>query len=119
LRRVKTNTELLDSIRFLKTSARENNAEIWKVAAEQLSRPRRARAVLDLNHIDRSTKADSLVFVPGKLLGSGLIRHPVTIGAFEYSASARMKVEQVGGLCMALKDFVARYPKGSNVRLMK
>ena len=119
MRRVMTNTELLDSIRFLKTSARENNAEIWRVAAEQLSGPRRARTVLDLSHVARSTKADSLVFVAGKLLGSGVIRHPVIIGAFEYSASARMKVEQVGGLCMALKDFVARYPKGSNVRLMK
>jgi len=119
LRRVMTNTELLDSIRFLKTSARENNAKIWKVAAEQLSRPKRARVVLNLNHVARSTKADSLVFVAGKLLGSGVIKHPVTIGAFEYSASARTKVERAGGQCMALKDFVTRYPKGSNVRLVK
>ena len=119
MRRVMTNTELLDSIRFLKISARKNNAKIWKVAAEQLSRPKRARAVLNLNHLARSTKADSLVFVAGKLLGSGAIKHPVTIGAFEYSASARTKVEQAGGQCMALKDFVTRFPKGSNVRLVK
>jgi large subunit ribosomal protein L18e len=119
LRRIMTNTELLECIRFLKTSARENNAKIWKVAAEQLSSPSRTRAVLNLNHVARATKADSLVFVPGKLLGSGVIKHPVTIGAFEYSASARTKVERAGGQCMALQDFVARYPKGSNVRLMK
>jgi len=119
LRRVMTNTELLDIIRFLKTTARKNNAEIWETAAEHLSRPRRARAILNLNHVARLTNADSLVLIPGKLLGSGEIKHAVKIGAFQYSTSARAKVERAGGECMALKDFVARYPKGSNVRLVK
>jgi len=59
------------------------------------------------------------VFVPGKLLGSGAINHRVVIGAFEYSMTAREKVERAGGQCMALEDFVARYPKGSNVTVMR
>jgi len=106
-------------IRFLKIKGRENKARIWAVTADQLSRPRRARAVLNLNHVSRSTKADSLVLIPGKLLGSGAINHRVVVGAFEYSATAREKVERAGGQCMALKDFVARYPKGSNVTIMR
>jgi len=119
LRRTIRNTELSDVIRFLKIKGRENKARIWSVAADQLSRPRRARAVLNLNHVSRSTKADSLVFVPGKLLGSGVINHRVVIGAFEYSTAAREKIERAGGQCMALKDFVTRYPKGSNVTIMR
>jgi len=119
LKRTIRNTELSDVIRFLKIKGRENKAPIWAKAAEQLSRPRRARAVLNLNHVSRSTKSDSLVFVPGKLLGSGAINHRVVIGAFEYSLAAREKVERAGGQCMALKDFVARYPKGSNVTVMR
>lgn len=114
-----TNTELLDAIRFLKVNARKNKAKIWSVAAEQLSRPRRTRAVLNLNQLARSTKADSLVFVPGKLLGSGAIAHRVVICAFEYSQSARAKIERSGGQCLSLNDFVSRYPKGSNVTIMK
>jgi len=119
LKRTISSTELSDVIRFLKIKGRENKARIWSIAADQLSRPRRARAVLNLNHISRSTKPDSLVFVPGKLLGSGAINHRVVIGAFEYSMTAREKVERAGGQCMALEDFVARYPKGSNVTVMR
>jgi len=106
-------------IRFLKIKGRENKARIWTVAADQLSRPRKGRAVLNLNHVSRSTKPDSLVLVPGKLLGSGALNHRVVIGAFEYSAAARDKVERAGGQCMALKDFVTRYPKGSSVTIMR
>jgi large subunit ribosomal protein L18e len=119
VRRVITNTELIDTIRFLKIKARENKARIWSVAADQLSRPRRSRAVLNLNHVSRSTNPDSVVFVAGKLLGSGVINHRVVIGAFEFSQTAREKVEQAGGQCMAMKDFVTRYPKGSNVTIMR
>jgi len=106
-------------IRFLKVKGRENKARIWAVAADQLSRPRRARATLNVTHVSRSTKPDSLVLIPGKLLGAGVINHRVVIGAFEYSAAAREKIEQAGGQCMALKDFVSRYPKGSNVTIMR
>ena len=119
MRRVITNTELNDTIRFLKVKARENKARIWSLAADQLSRPRRGRAVLDLNHISRSTKPDSIVLVAGKLLGSGVIKHRVVIGAFAYSQSAREKVERAGGQCMTIEDFVTRYPKGSNVTIMR
>jgi len=119
LRRMISSTELSDMIRFLKVKERENKAKIWAVAADQLSRPRRARAVLNVTHVSRSTKPDSLVLIPGKLLGSGAINHRVVIGAFEYSAAAREKVERAGGQCMALKDFVTHYPKGSNVTIMR
>jgi len=114
-----SSTELSDMIRFLKIKGRENKARIWSIAADQLSRPRRARTVLNVNHVSRSTEPDSLVLVPGKLLGSGAINHRVVIGAFEYSEAAREKVERAGGECMALKDFVTRYPKGSNVTMMR
>ena len=119
MRRVITNTELLEDIRFLKIYARKNEARIWAFAAEQLSRPGKTRAVLNLNHVSRSTKTDSVVFVPGKLLGAGKINHPIVIGAFEYSQSARTKVERAGGQCMSLRDFVTRYPNGSNVTIMR
>jgi len=119
MRRMITNPELLDTIRFLKVKARENKAKIWSVAAEQLSRPKHARAALDLNHIARVSKPDSLVLVPGKVLASGYIKHPVTVGAFQFSNVARSKIEQAGGKCVRIQDFVDKYPKGSNVQLLR
>jgi large subunit ribosomal protein L18e len=106
-------------VRFLKVKARENKAKIWSVTAEQLSRARNRRAVLDLNHISRASKPDAVVLVPGKVLASGRIGHPVTVGAFQFSHDARLKIEQAGGKCIGIKDFVAKYPKGSNVQILR
>lgn len=119
MRRMITNPELLDTIRFLKVKARENKAKIWSVTAESLSKSRRNRAELNLNHISRASKPDALVVVPGKILAAGYIKHPVTVGAFQFSPAAKMKIEQAGGRCIAIKDFVSQHPKGSNVLILR
>lgn len=119
MRRMITNPELLDTIRFLKVQARENKAKIWSVTAECLSSSRRNRASLDLNHISRASKRDALVLVPGKVLAAGYIKHPVTVGAFQFSQAAKEKIERAGGKCLAIKDFVSKHPKGSNVLIMR
>ena len=110
---------MADTIRFLKVKARENKAKIWSTTAEQLSAPRNRRAVLDLNHISRASKPAAVVLVPGKVLASGFIKHPVTVGAFQFSHEARSKIERAGGSCVGIKDFVAKYPKGSNVQILR
>ena len=119
MQRVKTNTELQATIHFLKVNARENKSRIWLAAAEYLSKPRRHRTTLNLNHISRSSTADSAVLVPGKVLGAGLIKHPVTVGAFEFSQGAKVKIERAGGRCVSIKDFVSKYPKGSKVLILR
>jgi large subunit ribosomal protein L18e len=119
MRRQITNLELLDTIRFLKTKARENKSEIWDSVAEQLSSSRTRRATLNLNHISRASAADAVVLVPGKVLGDGALRHSVTVGAFRFSASAKTKIEHAGGKCFTIKDLVGRYPKGSKVQILR
>ena len=119
MRREITNSELLDTIRFLKVESRKNKAKIWAVTAECLSGPRCNRAVLDLNHISRASKRDAFVLVPGKVLSAGYIKHPVTVGAFQFSRAAKAKIERAGGKCVAIKDFVSKNPKGSNVLVLR
>jgi len=119
MRRVITNSELNETVRFLKVKARENKARIWTVIAEQLSRPRTRRAVLNLNHISRASKPDAVVLVPGKVLAWGYIKHPVTVGAFQFSRDAKSKIEQAGGKCIGIRDFVEKYPNGSNVQILR
>jgi len=119
MRRVITNAELNETIRFLKVKARENKAKIWSVIAEQLSRPRAQRAVLNLNHISRASNPDAVVLVPGKVLAWGYIKHPVTVGAFQFSRDAKSKIEQAGGKCIGIRDFVEKYPNGSNVQILR
>jgi large subunit ribosomal protein L18e len=114
-----TNPELLETIRFLKVQARENKSRIWTDVAERLSSSRNRRAVINLNHISRATQKDSLVIVPGKVLGAGAIKGPVVVGAFQFSESAKAKIEQAGGKCIGIKDFVSKYPKGSKVQILR
>lgn len=119
MRRKITNPELVETIRFLRTKARENKSEIWETAADQLSSARARRAELNLNHISRAAAADSVVLVPGKVLGDGSLRHPVVVGAFRFSETAKAKIEQVGGKCVTIKDLVSQYPKGSKVQILR
>jgi large subunit ribosomal protein L18e len=76
MRRVITDTELLETVRLLKVRARQDKSRVWEVAAEQLSRPRSRRAELDLNHISRASSPNAAILVPGKVLGDGVLKHP-------------------------------------------
>jgi large subunit ribosomal protein L18e len=119
MRRTITNPQLLETIRFLKVKARQDKTRIWETAAEQLAAPRGRRAVLDLNHISRASEANSIVLVPGKVLGDGLLKHPVVVGAFHFSQTAKMKIEEAGGKCITIEDLVSKYPKGSKVQILR
>jgi large subunit ribosomal protein L18e len=43
----------------------------------------------------------------------------VTVGAFQFSQAAKAKIELAGGKCVAIKDFVSKNPKGSNVLILR
>jgi large subunit ribosomal protein L18e len=119
MRRTITNPELLETVRFLKVKGRQDKSKIWESAAEQLSRPRGRRAVLNLNHISRASAANSVVLVPGKVLGDGLLKHPVVVGAFHFSQTAKTKIEEAGGKCITIEKLVKEYPKGSKVQILR
>ena len=119
MRRMITNPELLETVRILKVQARKDKVRIWEVVAEQLLSPRSRRAVLDLNHISRASSANSAVIVPGKVLGDGMLQHPVIVGAFQFSQTAKTKIEQAGGKCVTIRDFLTKYPKGSKVQILR
>ena len=119
MRRTITNAELLDTVHFLKVKAREDKSGIWRVAAEQLSSSRSRRPVLDLNHISRVSSPNSVVLVPGKVLGDGSLKHPVVVGAFHFSQTAKTKIEGAGGKCLTIKDLISQHPKGSKVKILR
>lgn len=119
MRREITNPQLLDTVRFLKEKAKQQKARIWQLAAEQLSKPRKGRAVLNLNQISRASAAQSKVLVLGKVLGDGSLKHPVVVAAFQFSQRARTKIEEAGGKCLTIKQLVADNPRGSKVLILR
>ncbi|MGQ9624612.1 MAG: 50S ribosomal protein L18e [Candidatus Bathycorpusculaceae bacterium] len=114
----KTNPELTKLIRFLKRQSKENEANIWHDIAEELSKPRRKSITVNLSRLNRYTQKNETVVVPGKVLGTGKIDHPITVAAFAFSEKAKEKIKTVRGKCLSLLELVKKNPKGSNVKII-
>jgi len=113
-----TNPNLISLIRLLKKKSRENEAAIWRDVAESLSRPKRGRIAVNVSRINRYTKKSDEVVVPGKVLGAGLITHPVKVAALDFSEQARLKILKAKGKCLSMPDLIKLNPKGSNVKII-
>ena len=113
-----TNPDLLRLIRFLRKKSRENEAAIWRRIAEMLSKPKRRRIAVNVSRINRYSKENDEVVVPGKVLGAGVINHPVKVAAFAFSEKARSKIIKAKGKCLTIPELAEMNPKGSNVKII-
>jgi len=114
-----TNPQLIDLIYLLKKESREKQAPIWLDVADHLAKSRSQRIAVNLSKINRHTKKADLVIVPGKLLASGNIDHPVTVAAFDISDKAKEKLEAVKAKCITIPELLEKNPKGSNVKIIR
>jgi len=90
----------------------------WRRVIEEAKRPRRNRRVVNLYKLNRLTRSGDVVYVVGKVLGSGELDHPITIGAFGFSKKAYEKILKAGGTILTTEEFAERYPSGSGVKLI-
>ncbi len=114
----KTNENLLRLLEDLRTLSHEKKAKIWKDVAKRLSKPAQNWAEVNVSRLARHCKEREVVLVPGKLLGAGSIDIPITVAAFQHSASARSKIEQAGGKVIGIEELMRAKPDGSKVRIM-
>jgi large subunit ribosomal protein L18e len=113
-----TNPELLKLTAFLRKKSTENNVEIWRNVAERLTKPRRRSISVNVSRLNRFTHKSETIIVPGKVLGTGEIGHPVTVAAFAFSAKAKEKIEAARGKCLSFLDLIKKDPKGSKVKII-
>ena len=104
---------------MLERAGKEQKAPIWTAAARILTRPRNTRVEVNLGRVSRMAEEGQAFFIPGKVLGTGIIDKKLVIGAFSFSASARSKLEASGGSALSVEQFLDRYSKGSGVRLVQ
>ena len=103
---------------MLRHAHKATGARIRRAVADELERPRRNRRVVNLSRINRYTKPNDVVVVPGKVLGMGTLDHPVTVAAFAFSKRAKELIEKAGGEAISIKELIKRNPKGSNVKII-
>ena len=113
------NSELEKTIRELKTAKKKTGQPIWGALAEELDKPKRIRVDVNLSRINRLTKEGEIAAVPGKVLSSGALEHPVTVAAFSFSDEAKEKIKAAGGKAKTLSQLVAEGVEPSKVKLIK
>lgn len=113
-----TNPLMQELIKESTMKAYDEDAPIWRDVAKRLLRSK-SRAEINISRIARHTKKNDIVLVPGKLLGSGSINHPVTVGAVGFSEQAKEKLASAGGKHMSVKEMMSQFPKGTDVKIME
>ena len=113
-----TNINLVNLIKDLKRESISQKVNIWKRIAKDLEKPTRSRRVVNLSRINRYTKENETIIVPGKVLGAGDLKHKVNIAAFSFSESAKSEVSKLNGKCLTITELMQQNPKGNNVRII-
>jgi len=110
------NQIVLHMIKDLKQASKKNEAPIWSRLAELAIKPS-SRRVVNLTRINKTTKDNDVLFVPGKVLGTGNISHKIILSSFSMSTTAAKKIIQTGGTIMTYSDMIKKYPTGKGVMI--
>ena len=104
-------------IRDLKKASSINDAPIWGKLAECV-KPGVAKRIINVNRISQLTKDGDMVVFPGKVLGTGIISHKITIFSFSISNMAATKIIKAGGKVIPHKDAIKQNPTGRGIVLL-
>ncbi len=107
-----------NTIWSLRNAFKKSKAPIWRALQEELSGPRANRREINIGRLAEITKADEVVIVPGKVLGTGSLGHKVTVCAFSTSQSAARKITESGGKVVTFDDLIDKHPDGKGVRII-
>ena len=114
-----TNPERIQLIRLLKKQSREKKVDIWVSIAKYLSKTQPQRTSVNLSKINRYSEKNETVIVPGKILGTGTLDHPVTIAAFSLSGKAREKIKSVKAKYLTIQELIEKNPNGKKIKIIR
>ena len=91
---------------------------IWKAVAEKLNKRRQDAIKVNLNRINKISKENEVVVVPGKVLGEGLVDHKITLAALSFSENAKNKLMDSKIKTMTIEELLESNPSGANVKII-
>jgi large subunit ribosomal protein L18e len=113
-----SNEELKELIINLYNLSSSENAPLWKRIAFDLQRPSRIRRIVNIYRIQRNSKDNDIVVVPGKVLSDGELDHKVVVAAFKFSGTAKEKIIKAGGKALSIQELMQDNKKGSKIRII-
>ena len=115
--RIQKNNLLMQLIADMKKLALEKEAPFWKRIAVELEKPTRHRRIVNISRINQYSQPNEMIIVPGKVLSSGTMNHPVTVFAYSFSKEAEKKIGEKGK-AFPIQELMKTNPKASNVRIL-
>ena len=79
-------------VKDLKQASKKNEAPIWSKLAVLALKPSSSKRTVNLTRINKITKENDVLFVPGKILGTGNLSHKITLSSFSISTTARLSL---------------------------
>lgn len=106
---------MLEFANELKKTSKKNKAPIWAKMAQLAVKPASTKRVVNLTKINRLTKENDVIVVPGKVLGTGIILHKITLCSFSISNTAAKKILSGGSHILSFKQMSEKFPTGKGV----
>ena len=100
-------------IESIKRVARKNNSKLWNDLLKKLKHNHE----INIGKLSKLTKNGDVVAIPGKVLGGGIIEHSLTIGAVDFSQTAKEKIHNAGGKTLLIEKLVEANPEGKGVKI--
>lgn len=94
------------------------DSKLLQRVANDLDKPTRRRREVNLSKLNRYTKENDIIIVPGKVLGGGDLNHKITISALNFSQSALEKLNKVGSTIIPLQDLSKESVIGKKVKII-
>ncbi len=113
-----TNPILKKLIEELRKKPFKTKSNFLKDITEKLNKPRRQRVEVNIAHIERYSKKNDVIIVPGVVLGYGELTKPVTISAWKFSKPAREKIEKSKGKAISIEELIEKNPRGIKVKIL-
>ena len=105
-------------VKDLKQASKKNEAPIWSKLADLALKSSSSKRTVNLTRINKITKENDVLFVPGKILGTGNLSHKIILSSFSISTTARNKIIKSGGNVMAYSDMIKKFPTGKGVIIL-
>lgn len=106
-----TNPVTQELIQSLRKECSTSKAALWGRLADDLEVPTRQRRVVNISSLARFTKPNEVIVVPGKVLGSGILPHALTVAALSFSEGAKQRITEAKGKTLSISEVLKHKAK--------
>lgn len=89
-------------------------SKFWKKIAKELSKSTRSQRKVNIFKLNKVTKPNEQIIIPGKLLGIGELKHNLIIYALSYSQSVKDKIKNL----FPIQELIKKNPQGKGTRII-